>query len=42
LFDEKINILNWKIDIFPIRKPDYARASLEQQINPYIKISLTA
>jgi hypothetical protein len=42
LFDEKINILNWKIDIFPIRNPDYARARLEQQINPYIKISLTA
>ena len=42
LFDEKLNITDWNIEIYPVKDPDLAWAEMNQQINPYIKISLTA
>jgi len=42
LFDEKINITDRKIDIYPQEDPNLAWADMQQQINPYIRISLTA
>lgn len=41
LFDENLNITDWKIQISPQKNPDYAWAESDQQINPFIKISLT-
>ncbi len=42
LFDEKLDIVDWNIAISPTKNPDYAWAEENQQINPFIKISLTA
>ena len=42
LFDEKLNITDWNIQLSPVKNPDYAWTENEQQINPYIKITLTA
>lgn len=42
LFDENLNIINWNIQISPIKNPDYAWAEEDYQINPLIQISLTS
>lgn len=41
-FDENLNITEWNIEISPVKHPDYARAEEYQQIDPRIKIALTA
>ena len=42
LFDDNLNIVHWNIQISPVRDPDLARAIDDGQINPFIKMSLTA
>lgn len=42
LFDDNLNIVHWNIRISPVRDPDLARAIDDGQINPFIKMSLTA
>lgn len=42
LFDDTLNIVNWNIQISPVKNPDYAWAEENQQINPFVQISLTA
>lgn len=42
LFDEKLNITDWNIQLSPVKDSNYAWTENEQQINPYIKITLTA
>jgi hypothetical protein len=42
LFDEALDIERWNIQIFPVKNPEYAWQNDDQQINPYIRISLTA
>lgn len=42
LFDEKLNILGWNIEAYPIKDQDLAWQDESQQINPYFKITITA
>ena len=42
LFDEKLNILKWNIELYPVKDQDLAWKDIGQQINPYFKITLTA
>ena len=42
LFDEKLNIIDWRIEAYPIKDQDLAWSDVNQQINPYFKITITA
>lgn len=42
LFDDNLNIVNWNMQISPVKNPDYAWAEEDQQINPFVQITLTA
>ena len=42
LFDEKLNILDWNIEVYPVKDQELAWKEVNQHINPYFKITFTA
>ncbi len=42
LFDEKLNILSWNIEAYPVKDQELAWKEVNQHINPYFKITFTA
>ena len=42
LFDEKLNILEWNIEAYPVKDQEFAWKEVDQHINPYFKITITA
>jgi hypothetical protein len=42
LFDEKLDILDWNLEVYPIKDQDLAWGDTNQQINPYFKLTITA
>ena len=42
LFDDKLNILNWNIELYPVKDQELAWKEVNQHINPYFKITITA
>lgn len=42
LFDEKLDILSWNIEVYPVRDYELSWKDENQQINPYVKIMINA